>query len=151
MNKYVLTALLPLVLLPALTVAHAQQYVGEGTVFSVTKGEMVNQMALYTESNWERVVIPQDAAARLGGLNTPGALSHLTLSSAGLPNGVTVRLNGYLSGSLEKNQNSASSIGLNVSRAATSGNVNTRGTFTLTNTVSKESYSFTAQVIGSGR
>jgi len=151
MNKYVLTALLPLILLPAMTVAHAQPYVQEGTVYSVIHGDMVNQTAIYTESNWERVWIPQEAAVRLGGLNTPGAQSNLTLSSVGLPSGVTVRLNGVLSGSLEKNQNSATSIGLNVSRAATFGNVDTRGTFTLTNTVSGESYSFTAQVIGSGR
>jgi hypothetical protein len=138
MNKLILTALLPLSLF-ASSVVSAQAAVPPGvpTIIGVSKTQTMAYERLYTEANWQRVQLPDQAAAMLGDLKA------VTLSVSGLPDNVQVKLS--------SKTGPAGTVGLQVSRSDQNRAVNQMGTFTLTNPATQQSYTFGAVVTGSGK
>jgi CHAT domain-containing protein len=138
MNKPILIALLPLALLASSAVsAQAAASTDVPTIVGVSKTQMTSYDRLYTEANWQRVQLPDQAAAMLGNLKA------VTLSVSGLPANVQV--------SLSSKTGPAGSVGLQVSRSDQNRAVNQMGTFTLTNPATQQSYTFDAMVTGSGK
>ena len=144
MNRMILTALLPLAafaVLSATTLASAapSPSTPAATIVDNT-GNPVNQNMLYTESRWERVMLPPEALGILGNLKG------VKLSVANLPKNVLVSL---VTVSPTPGENNT--VGLWVRRSSRAQAVHQKGRFTLTNPATQASYTFDAVVVGAGR
>ncbi|WP_420597289.1 hypothetical protein [Deinococcus sp.] len=143
MNNLNLTALLPLAAFASLAAASLASAAPSPAVSSpvptITDGDghPVNQNMLYTESRWERVLLPHEALSKLGSLRA------VKLTTANLPSNVIVSL-----GAINTPRNT---VGLWVRRSSRAQAVHQKGRFTLTNPATKASYTFEAMVVGAGR
>ena len=137
MNKLILAALLPLAAFASLAHAAAVPAIRSAMPTIVSPDlNPVDQNILWTESNWERVILPQDALSKLGNLNA------VQLTTAHLPRNVTV--------SISAANSPRNTIGLWVRRSNTRRGVHQSVSFTLTNPDTKASYTFDAMVVGAG-
>jgi len=138
MKKLILSAFLPFAALTSLAHAAPLPTPAFPPPTIVTSGEnAVTENALYTESNWERILLPPEALQKLGNLRA------VRLSVNHLPSNVHVVL------SLKPGP--ADTVGLWLWRSDLTQSVNQKGLFTLTNPLNQQSYTFDATVIGTGR
>lgn len=140
MNKIMLTALVSFAVLSPLAGASAA-LATVATPTNVTivagSGASLTYDELYTESNWQRVLLSPEVQARLG------RLTGLQLNVAGLPGNVSV--------AISSKSGPVGTVGLNITRTDKTIGVHQTGTFTLTSPTTGERYTFQATVTGSGR
>ena len=139
-TKFDLSALLPAALLTlALTSAAVLPAQASAAtlptprIVSVTKSQTLDYDTLYTEADWQRVQLPDEALSRLGDL------SALRLS-CDLPANVKVVLS--------TKSGPSGTVGLKITRTDSKRTVRQMGRFTLTNPVTGASYTFAAMVTG---
>jgi hypothetical protein len=145
MNKFDPSALLPAALLTlallsaAVLPAQASAApVGNARIVSVTSAnskvaQTLDYDTLYTETDWQRVMLPDEAVSVLGDL------SALTLT-CDLPANIKV--------ALSTKSGPSGSIGLKITRSDSKRTVRQMGHFTLTNPATGASYTFAAMVTG---
>ncbi|WP_293910200.1 hypothetical protein [Deinococcus sp.] len=102
-------------------------------IVSISKSQTVSYDTLYTEADWQRVQLPDEAVAMLGDL---GAVK----LSSDLPANVRV--------ALSTRSGPGGTVGLSISRSDKKKAVRQMGEFTLTNPATGESYTFAAMVTG---
>ena len=133
MNKLILSALLPLAAFFSLALAAPLPVVSVPTIVGPDLTP-VDQNILWTESNWERVILPQSALGKLGNLRA------VQLTTANLPRNVTV--------SISAANSPRNTIGLWVRRSSRTDSIHQTVSFTLTNPATQASYTFKAMVVG---
>ena len=135
MNKLILSALLPLAAFFSLASAATVPTIRSASPVIVGPNlAPVDQNILWTESNWERVILPQSALSKLGNLRA------VQLTTANLPRNVTV--------SISAADSPRNTIGLWVRRSSRTDSIHQTVSFTLTNPATQASYTFKAMVVG---
>ena len=102
-------------------------------IVSVTKSQTLDYDTLYTEADWQRIILPDEVVSMMGDM------SAVTLSHD-LPANVKV--------ALSTKSGPGGTVGLKITRTDSKRTVRQIGHFTLTNPATGASYTFAAMVTG---
>ena len=138
--KFDLSALMPAALLTlallsaaVLPVQASAATMPTPRIVSVTKSQTLDYDTLYTEADWQRIMLPDEAVSVLGDLSA-------ALLSCDLPANVKV--------ALSTKSGPSGTIGLKITRTDSKRTVRQMGHFTLTNPATGAVYTFAAMVTG---